>query len=232
MGVGVLAVLFLVLQLSLTLVENDAPPVANLWQAVTAPSPEPDSYLSVSQNDGSKRQWVFNPESSDWERVKKIYGWKALDAKVVPLTKLGDGGLESDSWSASISWGESKSVRLGGGGGYSLSIPANVQYSLTERLGLDIGGPWDPTHVIQPTPGVRWGGVRLIETVQFVQQSIHDEQGAEHSTPVGLPLAETEGAAGERLVTRTRLLKVPGESKVIEYYSANTATIIYKEIQP
>ncbi len=111
------------------------------------------------------------------------------------------------------------------------NLSASAEWSFTTSLELSTTSPWDRNHFSQAIPNVKWGGVRLIQTVQFVRQFIHDEDGASHSTPLGKPLSECDGTVGEGLVTDEQLLSLSGNLNGVLFYSTNTSTIIFKTIQ-
>lgn len=208
---------------SMTIGDNDLDQYGTPWVAISVPLPTADSYLSITMDDLTQKQWVFNSQTNEWERVKKVYGWKALDSEVVPLTNPGEATfLNGATWSGSVTHSESGTIQLGGTLGYILNVEANAQASLSQELGLSIGGPWDPNAVIHSIPNVRWGGVRLIQTIQFVKQF---KQGTANASPV-------DGIDGENEVTRENLLTVQGALNGILFYNTNTSAIIFNDAQP
>ena len=102
-----------------------------------------DSHFAVVMNDGTKQEWLFNPKTRNWERLKKVYSWMPLDEEVVPLTDVGESTLKSDTWKAQLSGPQSGHILLGSG--HTVTLGVHARYSPTESLGYETGGrgiPW------------------------------------------------------------------------------------------
>jgi len=168
---------------TVTIVDNDSPPMIDGWQLVTTPPDYPNS--------PAYGNWIWNDTDSYWERKKEIIQWER-SGNVLDATSNANQPLVNQSYSYQL--GTPLQINFG----FSLVAELNATYDFGANGNSQIA-------VDSPAPGVGYilGTQWMLATKYIFYQKYHgpapDSAG---SYPAGL----VNGSASDNLVDETELI--------------------------